>query len=489
MIIKTYFDKQNTIVEGSKLNVGLNPITEITYGNGYSRHLFHFDLSRIKYFINDGTFPYNEYLKHRLKFTNCGSINDIDKMLKYHGMERATSFDLIIFKAPQIWDGGKGFDYKKDIWIDGKSYLSEDGSNWFNSRTNVKWANSGIYKREFLEEEYEKFNLGDESVILKKIPFDIGNENIDIDFTDIVNSLMNVDDSENTGFCLCFSPVYELEERDTKQYIGFFTNNTNSFFEPFLETTYTDPIRDDRANFYINKVNRLYFYSNIAGNPTMLLENPICTITGSYENGTEFEMTPEVKIGGKGVYYVDVLLNSNNGDGLCINSNRMFYDTWSNIKFLDCNTNTEISLNDVELEFVTKPFADFYNFGSGDMLPKQYKPTIIGINYDEKIIRGNGEIRKCFVDFRIPYTVNQSQILDGMEYQIYVKMDNNREIVVVDWQKINKGFTNNYFLIDVDSFLPNNNYNIRIKTISNLEIKTHDCLKFQITNKLEEIYS
>lgn len=490
MVIKTYFDKQNTIVNGSKLNVGLNPVTELFYdGNDYSRFLFHFDLTKIKDFINDGTYPYTTNLKHRLKLTNCGSINDVDRMIEYHGMERASSFDLIIFSIPQPWDGGKGFDYKKDIWIKGKSYISEEGSNWFNSRTGVKWDNGGIYTREYIEQQYQNYLNGDESIILNKIPFNIGNENIDIDFTDVVNTLLESEEDINYGFCMCFAPCYEFLERKEKQYIGFFTNNTNSFFEPYLETTYTDIISDDRADFILNKVNRLYFYSNIGGNPTMLSELPTCTITGNYENGDEFTLTPEVKIGGKGVYYVEFILSSNNGDGLCISDNRMFHDKWSNIKFHNCNTDTVITLNDVELDFVTKPFDLYYNFGSGDFLPKQYKPTIIGINYDEKIVRGNGEMRKCFADFRIPYTLNQSQLLDDMEYQIYVKMDNNREIVVVDWQKINKGFLNNYFLLDIDSFLPNNNYNIRIKTISNLEIKTHDCLKFKIANRLDEIYS
>jgi hypothetical protein len=48
MVIKTYFDKNNTIVSNSNVNTGLNPVTELFYGGNsgqekYSRFLFHFD--------------------------------------------------------------------------------------------------------------------------------------------------------------------------------------------------------------------------------------------------------------------------------------------------------------------------------------------------------------------------------------------------------------------------------------------------------------
>ena len=55
MVIRTYFDKNNTIIDNQYTNTGLNPITEIVYGgkdtattnNIYSRFLFHFDLTSL----------------------------------------------------------------------------------------------------------------------------------------------------------------------------------------------------------------------------------------------------------------------------------------------------------------------------------------------------------------------------------------------------------------------------------------------------------
>ena len=62
------------------------------------------------------------------------------------------------------------------------------------------------------------------------------------------------------------------------QYVGFFTRHTQTYYEPFLETVYNNPIKDDRKNFYKNKVNRLYLYSNVGSEPTNLDNNPSVNI-------------------------------------------------------------------------------------------------------------------------------------------------------------------------------------------------------------------
>ena len=48
MVIRTFFDKNNTLIKNSYLNTGRNPVTELFYGgegksNQFSRFLFHFD--------------------------------------------------------------------------------------------------------------------------------------------------------------------------------------------------------------------------------------------------------------------------------------------------------------------------------------------------------------------------------------------------------------------------------------------------------------
>jgi hypothetical protein len=52
--------------------------------------------------------------------------------------------------------------------------------------------------------------------------------------------------------------------------VQFFTRHTQTFYEPFLETNYNDIIDDDRNQFSLGKVNKLYLYLYEDGNPINL---------------------------------------------------------------------------------------------------------------------------------------------------------------------------------------------------------------------------
>ena len=67
-----------------------------------------------------------------------------------------------------------------------------------------------------------------------------------------------------------FSKVLESTSTCKLQYTGFFTRHTQTFYEPYLETSYNCTIEDDRADFYLDKNNKLYLYVNTGGNPTNL---------------------------------------------------------------------------------------------------------------------------------------------------------------------------------------------------------------------------
>ena len=56
MVYKTYISKFNTIISGSKLNTGLNPIAELVYGHDtiVSRVLMYFDHNQVFYLYNVG---------------------------------------------------------------------------------------------------------------------------------------------------------------------------------------------------------------------------------------------------------------------------------------------------------------------------------------------------------------------------------------------------------------------------------------------------
>ena len=117
MVIRTYFDRNNTIIYNNNTNTGKNPVTELYYGGAgvnqsYTRFLFHFDETRLKQLYSGGTYTDLTKLKHTLRLTNTGSF---DKSLVGQLMgekQRSSSFDLILFRINEFWDGGVGFDYE-----------------------------------------------------------------------------------------------------------------------------------------------------------------------------------------------------------------------------------------------------------------------------------------------------------------------------------------------------------------------------------------
>lgn len=109
-----------------------------------------------------------------------------------------------------------------------------------------------------------------------------------------------------------------------------------------------------------------------------------------------------------------------------------------------------------------------------------------GIKYKEKIKRG--DIRKINVDCRIPYTTNQDRSNTSMEYRLYI-LSGEKQIDVIDWQKIERGFNENFFFINTDELLPSRYY-IDIRININLELYNYrNILEFDIEDNITEYYN
>lgn len=475
MVIRTYFDRNNTIVFNEYVNTGRNPIAELYYGGGvtnqsYSRFLFHFDENRIKSLYSGGTYPDISLLKHTLKMTNTGAF-DLNLLGKdtCSGKKRASSFDLVVFKLRQQWDEGVGYDYNAEIPLIENSYIKSYNiqtsvtsvcpSNWFEAQTNLPWNDGdGTYTG------------SPTSIMVGTQHFEQGNENLEIDITDIVNSYITGE--TNYGLGIAFTRSYEETQTDQYQYVGFFTRHTQTFYEPYVETTYSCHIKDDRNDFYLDKVNRLYLYSNINGTPTNLDEIPTVTVYDNCGDIISAYTQNDVIHCTKGVYYIDILVSTggNNEPGVLIN------DVWGNIKI------NGINRPDIELSSELKDSMNYYNIGDSDGLPKRVGFSISGIDFNEKIKRG--DIRKVLVSARIPYTVNQTQKVDKLQYRLYVKEGNN-EFTVIDYQDVEMTPNTNYFLLDTQSLIPNTYY-LDVKYESNLEVNTiKEVLSFDIISQVE----
>jgi hypothetical protein len=129
-----------------------------------------------------------------------------------------------------------------------------------------------------------------------------------------------------------------------------------------------------------------------------------------------------------------------------------------------------------------KDSNEYYNIGSSDNLPKRTAVSISGIQNNEKIKRG--DVRKVIVSARIPYTVEQTQLIDDIKYRLYVT-EGKPELTVIDFQPVEMANNNFYFLLDTASLIPNTYY-LDVLVTSNLEVTTlKGVLQFDIVNQVD----
>lgn len=479
LVTNTFLSKCNTIVDGSKANTGLNPILQLYYGNMHTRGLIYFSEEKVKNLCLDGTYVFDDSnptkLKHTLKMWNASDINipGITKRFPDSYLtgirERATSYDLILLKAPTAWDAGRGFDFSQTKTLESYRAYSEFASNWYNATTDTKWTTPGAYDDALVAEELEHIQRDEtyqSPYIVATQHFDFGNEPIEMDVTEIFNGFISGQEINN-GFVLMFNPTLENTRHRISQYSGFFSCNTNTFFEPYVQTIYDDAIADDRASFFINKPNRLYFYSNVGGNNQDLDEMPTCTI--------DDEDSPQVFHQSKGVYYVNYRIN----DETTPTSHR---DVWSDISY------DGVTYPDVNLRFTTIPNNDYIQFGlpfDTERKPR-YDVTLSGINHDEKVPQG--ETRRLVVHVRAPYTSDQEAPYAQVDYRVYAVFDN-KEMNVIDWQPVDKEYATYVIPFATDNFVPQvYHIDLRVK-YGNETITKQDALRFEVVSIADKMKS
>ena len=462
MVTRTLLSKNATIFKGSDDNFGLNPICMLHYGRTVSRFLIKFDIDELRKCVEDGTYSDVDSLKHVLKMKNCGSIDPkkFDQTLPSYEFEgekqRATSFTLLFTEVPDEWDEGVGFDNSFDFWLLGKQAVSRDACNWFQAKNGFKWEEEGVVSTETLANEYDKFAEGQESMVIARQVFDHGNEDINVDITDYVNKLIK-GEKRNNGILVSFTPRLEETKTRIPNYVGFFGSHTRTFYEPVVETRYNEDIKDDRYKFYVGKTNKLYFYAVFEGSMENLDELPVCTI-----DGVEYPVKRQTK----GVYYAEVKLPKN-----AVSDDTIMYDVWSNLKYQGDE------MDDVEQEFVAKKF----NFTT-DIDNTRLEPVISGINDAEKMYQG--DVRWVNVDFMIPYESSEYSLVNNAYYRLYV-LDGNREVDVIDWDKLMTLGMHNTFKIDTRTLVPQE-YVIDIKAELGRETRIFKRrLKFKIMNVLK----
>jgi hypothetical protein len=480
---KSYFSRNNTLVNRSYVNTGQNPVTQLYYGDGnisnpigYSRFIFDIDLSLLKEKINTGVISKtcSNTMKHVLKMTNTSSFNnELLNTSMPDGSLRSTSFDLILFRIPpkdydnnqpQIWDEGVGYDFYDipDPMVGNKSF-SVRPSNWYQTTTIGTWEEPGIYNNK----NTGNFNFSDLHIVDIQ-HFELGNEDIEFDMTEEINDLLIGGIPNHTGWGIAYLPdVENLTGTDGIYSVGFFTKHTQTFYEPYLETSYDDLIEDDRNNFTLGKVNKLYLYIYEDSDFKNLDESPLVSIIDSSGNPIVGLQNLQSCLKTKGVYEITL------PPLIGYKPPCSFNDVWSNIKI------NGFSLPNQTNEFTIYPLKKSIQIGTLTNEPKQYGFNYYGIKQNEKIL--NTDVRKVGVIIKEAFSSNKMLPNVNGQYRVYVK-EGTTEVTVQDWTNLNRTPNEYYFIFDTRDKIPNE-YFIDIKIIVSGQINVYkQQINFQIVN-------
>lgn len=498
-IHRSYFSRNNTILSNSYVNTGKSPYTQLYFGSadnviaspGFSRFIFDLDLSLLiekiqNNIISTGCTGFSG-ITHILKMTNTSSFDKEGLMNEFtsQGRLRATSFDLVLFRIPltsgstgssQSWDEGVGYDYYdvqrtlnssngllSPIALPQDKSYSQRPSNWYQTTTLDNWSTEGIYNNR---------NTGSAGTvnysaltIVDTQHFEFGNEDIEFDMTNEINQILTGSTTGFTGWGIAFLPQLENLTGLTENYsVGFFTRHTQTFYEPFLETSYNDLILDNRNSFYSNNQNKLYLYSYIGGVPTNLDNLPVVTIENNQGNVIGTYTGCAIT---QGIYQITTT-------AITASTPCMFTDTWSNLSY------NNVSLPNVVNDLTVLPYQNYFTLGIQSKDPELYGFDFYGIKQDEKIL--NTDVRKVGVVIKKAYSSNQVLTPVTAYYRIYVN-EGTTEVQVQDWTQINRASNEYYFIFDTRDKIPNE-YKVDIKVLTSGEVDTYKkTLTFQIVDK------
>jgi len=497
-ILRSYFNRNNTILYNDYTNTGRNPIIELNFGqsdniiinNGFTRLIFNIDLDLLQSNIESGIISTDctTGMTHTLKMTNTSSFEyDLINGYMPNERRRASSFDLILFRIPkysgdtgniQNWDEGVGYDYYKSnrgqgsylggidrlTPIDSRTY-SFRPSNWFQTTTISEWSEHGIYNNT---------NTGIVNysglTIVDRQHFEIGNEDLEMDMTDEINGILNGTITGVTGWGLAYVPEIENITGLTDSFsVAFFSRHTQTFYQPYLLTTYNDLIKDDRNLFLKNQENKLYLYVYQDGQLTNLDNLPYVEIQD--RNGNVYNGLTNIStcLRTKGVYEV-TLPNSFTGSSVpCV-----YYDVWSNLSI-----NGE-SVPNIKNQFVLQNYTKGIQIGTQTKQGEKFAFNVYGILQNEKIL--STDIRKVGVSVKKAYTSQQLVENVLINYRVYVR-EGNTEVQVQDWTEVNKTPNEYYFIFDTRDKIPNE-YFIDLQVKYSGQIDTYKkVLTFQIVNR------
>ena len=496
-ILRSYINKNNTIISNSFVNTGRNPVIELNFGAsdlivpnfGFTRFIFDLDLSLLEENISSGIISTGctSAMTHTLQMTNTSSFdNELLNSFMSNERRRATSFDLILWRIPkfsgntgipQLWDEGVGYDYNDFniaqnsanggisplTYVDSRAYSTRP-SNWYQTTTLSGWSQNGIYNNK----NEGVVNYSGLTIVARQ-HFELGNEDLNMDMTNEINGILNGSITGVTGWGISYLPQIENITGLTESYsVAFFSRHTQTFYQPYLLTNYNDLITDDRNLFLKNQENKLFLYVYQNGDFVNLDSDPFVRIedrNGAAVTGMG-SLTTCLKT--KGIYEVTVPNGFSNYPTPCA-----FYDVWSGL------TINGQSIPNVTNQFTLQPYTSGIQIGSVSKDPQIFGFNFYGILQNEQIL--NTDIRKVGVTIKKAYTGQQLLLDVSGFYRVYV-MEGTTEVLVQDWTPLNRTPNEYYFIFDMRDKIPNQ-YFVDIQVNTSGEKDTYKRqLTFSIVN-------
>ena len=496
-ILRSYINKNNTIISNSYVNTGRNPVIELNFGAsdlivpnfGFTRFIFDLDLSLLEENISSGVISTGctSAMTHTLQMTNTSSFdNELLNSFMSNERRRATSFDLILWRIPkfsgntgipQLWDEGVGYDYSDFniaqnsanggisplTYVDSRAYSTRP-SNWYQTPTLSGWSQNGIYNNV----NQGVVNYSGLTIVARQ-HFELGNEDLNMNMTAEINGILNGSITGVTGWGISYLPQIENITGLTESYsVAFFSRHTQTFYQPYLLTNYNDFVEDDRNLFLKNQENKLFLYVYQNGDFVNLDSDPFVRIED--RNGTAITGMTSLNtcLKTKGIYEVTVPNGFANFPTPCL-----FYDVWSGL------TINGQSIPNVTNQFTLQPYTSGIQIGSVSKDPEIYGFDFYGILQNEKIL--NTDIRKVGVTIKKAYTGQQLLLDVSGFYRVYVT-EGTTEVLVQDWTPLNRTPNEYYFIFDMRDKIPNQ-YFVDIQVNTSGEKDTYKRqLTFSIVN-------
>jgi hypothetical protein len=450
-VLRIYPEKSNTIASGvyQSFNSGQNAVTDLWFGGGgtdtapekrnsYSRFIVKFDITDLQNKLLSKDINPDLVVSYKLKMTNSIPKDKVlEPEFEFDVLNKniAASFDLICFPINKDWDEGRGYDLGKENYL-----VKQHGnpqitgySNWNSATSTIAWDEPGVYTNPSASTAVTYYSSQH---------FDIGNENIDMDITNIVNDWLS-GGTANNGLGIAYRRDYELLSTDTRYVSSFFTNNTNTAFKPYIEVVYNQSFKDDRGDVTNNRRCKLFLYTFSGHSPVNFYSSSTVSIQTYGGVDVYTGLTPtQVE---KGVYYVEVWMSG-------ATKGQQYKDVWNNVTFnpgYDQQNYTQYFTIQDNFYFTNSPTVN------------NYALSTYGLDNDS--ILSTTEVIRVYADLRINFSTNSPKNAYDLQYRVVM---NNQEDVI-PWTSMNQAVMNkclsNYFVLDTSWLLHNQTYEVQFR--------------------------